>query len=338
MTLLALLLFVRLAPEPGAPPLRQPQMAMQGRTVLLTYGAADRIYFTSSTDDGRTFRPPVVVASGRKILLGSHRGPRVAAASGAIVISAVEGDLLSWRSMDEGKTWSAAATINDAPASAREGLHAMVSDGARRLFAVWLDLRQPGTRLYGAVSTDGGASWSTNTLVYESPGGSICQCCHPTARMTASGETYVLFRNSVGGARDLYLTKSTDAGKTFGPAQKLGDGTWLLEACPMDGGDLSLDSSGLPTTVWRRMSQVFLARPSESERKIGPGKNPALAAGIAAWSDGLAIKALIPGKPEPITLDDHGAFVQLLPMGDAAALAAWESDGAIEVTALPPAR
>ena len=338
MTLLALLLFVRIAPEPGAPPLRQPQMAKQGNAVLLTYGAADKIYFARSDDGGRTFNQPVTVASGRKILLGNHRGPRVATVPGSIVISAIDGDLLTWRSTDGGKTWSTAGTINDAPASAREGLHAMASDGKGRLFAVWLDLRQKGTRLYGAVSTDGGASWSPNTLVYESPSGSICECCHPTARMTGAGEIYVMFRNSVGGARDLYLVKSLDAGKSFGPAQKLGEGTWLLEACPMDGGDLSLDDSGRPTTVWRRMSHVFLTRSGESEKEIGSGKNPALASGIVAWSDGMSVKALLPGDSEPLTLADHGGFVQLLSTGGASALAAWESDGAIEITSLPPAK
>ena len=49
------------------------------------------------------------------------------------------------------------------------------------MFATWLDDRGKGKRLYGASSKDGGASWSRNVLIYESPSGTICQCCHPTA-------------------------------------------------------------------------------------------------------------------------------------------------------------
>lgn len=44
-----------------------------------------------------------------------------------------------------------------------------------------VDLRQRGTRVYATVSRDHGATSSADMLVYESPSGSVCECCHPAA-------------------------------------------------------------------------------------------------------------------------------------------------------------
>src|SRR5690606_10631885 len=106
-------------------------------------------------------------------------------------------------------TWSAPVRVNDVPSAAREGLHTLTADGKGRIFAAWLDLRNEGTRLYGAWSDDNGTTWSANAKLYESADGTICQCCHPTAAFASNGALDVMFRNALGGARDLYLLRST---------------------------------------------------------------------------------------------------------------------------------
>ena len=65
-----------------------------------------------------------------------------------------------------------------------------------------------GTKLYGARSRDGGVTWSKNVLIYESPDGTICQCCHPSAAFDPGGQVLVMWRNCLGGARDMYLKSS----------------------------------------------------------------------------------------------------------------------------------
>ena len=188
----------------------------------------------------------VVLVSSGAIALGRHRGPRVAILKDAIVISAIAGEtkaqpgsLMTWRSTDDGKTWKRASTINDVAEAAREGLHAMIARPDGSLFAVWLDLRAKGTRLIGSMSTDAGLTWSKNTLVYESPDGTICQCCHPSLSVDEKGGLWVMWRNALNGSRDFYVTSSTD-GVHFTAARKLGTGTWKLDACPMDGGGFCL--------------------------------------------------------------------------------------------------
>ena len=288
MLLVALLLSIQIAPEVPAVPNRQPQLAARPGLLVMTYGAGNSIYFVCSTDDGKTLNKPVLVSSSGKISLGMHRGPRIALTQDAIVISAVsgakgggaDGDLVAWRSTDEGVTWFDAARVNDVEGSAREGLHAMASDGKGFIFATWLDLRGKGTKLYGATSTDGGATWSSNRLVYESPSGSICECCHPTA-LVHGGKVYVMFRNQVAGARDLYVIRSDDQGASFQKAERQGSGSWQLNACPMDGGSLAIQKDGSPLSIWRRDGNVFLSGASNMEKMVGKGKNPIVATGFA---------------------------------------------------------
>jgi hypothetical protein len=204
------------------------------------------------------------------------------------------------------------------------------------IFAAWLDLRTKATKLYGAVSKDGGLTWSANRLIYDSPDGHICECCHPSTAIAPDGTLYTMWRNWLSGARDMYLGVSRDWGDAFHPT-KLGQGTWPLNACPMDGGGLAIDPSGVPLTVWRRAGTVYLAAPGKAEVELGKGKNAAIAVDsdgkiYAAWSQGPAIVAKLPGRTEPVTLASEGSYVHLA--GNGPVYAAWESHGAIVVEKL----
>ena len=333
MILLSLLLAVNIAPGAGIE-YRNPQLAANRQIVAATFGAGAAIYFSASHDQGRTFSAPLKVAQAPLLLLSHHRGPRIALTPSAIVISAVtDGDLRSWRSTDGGKTWTQGGRINDVVTSAREGLHTMTASPDGLLFAAWLDDRANGKKLYGAVSKDSGLTWSKNVLVYESPSGTICQCCHPTAIVDAKGAIHVMWRNALDGARNMYVAYSTDGGATFQGAQKLGTGTWMLEACPMDGGGLAIDPAGKLVSVWRRESDVYLAERGGAERKIEAGKDPAIAAGpdgvYLIWASGPAVRALVPGASQPITVAPAGQAPQLIAVPGGPVLASWDHQGRI---------
>ncbi len=339
-----MLLYVALATVIAAPTpeiqYKQPQVAANGQRAVVTFGAGNAIYVTASADGGRTFAKPVKVAEPGVISLGRHRGPRVALAADAIVVTAiagatgrgVDGDVLAFRSADGGRTWSTGIRVNDAPGSAREGLHTMAANG-RHVFAAWLDLRSKGTRLYGSVSRDGGLTWLKNALIYESPDGSVCECCHPSAAIDSRGQMYVMFRNSLAGSRDLYVAKSSDGGQSFAPAVKMGSGTWQLNACPMDGGGLAVDDGGKVVTAWRRGKEILTAADNRSEDKLGLGKDPAIALSAkgvyTAWSGEGGLQYKSPGQNATAVLDPDGAFVQLAPAAGGRVVAVWERKGAI---------
>jgi hypothetical protein len=289
--------------------------------------------------------------------LNRHRRPRIAFACAgekecsSIVITAVtgktlaegahshglpaDGDLMAWRSNDGGKTWSG-IRVNDVAGAPTEGLHSLAGGPGGRLFAVWLDKRSGKTKLYGALSNDAGLTWSKNVLIYDSPEGTICECCHPSAAFDRSGRILVMFRNWLGGSRDMYLVQSED-GQRFGAPRKLGTGTWQLNACPMDGGGIAVSPQGI-ITAWRRERSLFLARPGDPETEIGTGADVAIASGskgtFAIWSAADSIQALFPGDRQPRSLGAKGAFpaIAVRPSGDA--IAAWEKDGGIALRIL----
>jgi hypothetical protein len=259
---------------------REPQAAVgKDGSVWVTYGVDNTLYCTRSGNGGVTFDAPIKVGEAGKLSLGMRRGPRIAVAGKNVVISAIyggkgggaDGDLLAWRSQDGGKSWKGPSKVNDVSGSAREGLHAMTASSSGTLACAWLDLRSQGTTIYAAFSQNGGETWSSNRLVYRSPDGTVCECCHPSLAYDSRGRLSVMWRNALGGARDMYLTRSDNGGKTFQPAQKLGTGTWFLNACPMDGGALAFNRKNDALTLWRREQEIFLCSPGQPELKVGNG-------------------------------------------------------------------
>ncbi len=342
--LLFALVTVHLVPSTAGVAARQPQLASDGRVVGLTYGEGGAIYFAASRDGGKSFAPRVKVAEAPMLMLGRHRGPRIAFAGKSVVITAVTGpkageaDLYAWHSTDGGAHWSKAARINDVAVSAREGLDGLAGDAKGRLFVAWLDHRGEGMELWGAQSVDGGATWSRNAAVYASPDGHICECCHPSVAMDGAGQIVVMWRNWLGGSRDMYLAQSAD-GVKFSKAMKLGTGTWPLIACPMDGGGLAVQGAKV-ATVWRRMDSVYLAVPGQAETKLGEGKDAALAWDgehvRAVWTEGTKLRTWSEGKSE--VLAETGAYASAVSLAGGGVVVAWEEKDGVSVARLGGAK
>ena len=170
--------------------------------MLLVYGSDEAVFHCRSTDAGAIFTKPQEAFRVSNMSLGMRRGPRISVAGKAVVVMVVrgqqgkgrDGDVLAWRSADDGATWQA------------------------------------------------------NVWVYRSPDGNVCECCHPSI-MVSDDAVHVMFRNSLAGNRDMYVATSKDDGKTFVPAKKVGQGSWKLNACPMDGGMLAAGPKGSLVTV-----------------------------------------------------------------------------------------
>lgn len=141
-----------------------------------------------------------------------------------------------------------------------------------------------------------------------------------------------MFRNWLDGARDLYVTRSSDAGATFSKATKLGQGTWKLDACPMDGGALALGDRAEIVTTWRRELDIYVARPGQPEERIATGRSPMLATRgkvtVVVWQDGgdIKLRAL---NAEPVMVVGQGRLPQVALLRDGKTLVAWERDGKV---------
>ena len=299
---------------------KEPQAAVgTGKKVYVAFGAGDTLYAAVSTNGGATYRVPVRVGMAGRLSLGMRRGPRIVATTQGAVVTAtygrsgggMDGELLAWRTADGGKTWQGPTQVTDTPGAAREGLHAMAVAPNGTIACAWLDLREPGTQVFAAFSHDGGKTWGKNVRVYRSPAGNVCECCHPSLAYDAQNRLYIMWRNWLGGARDMYLSSTDNNGKTFSPARKLGNGTWPLNACPMDGGAVAT-AKGVITTFWRRENSLYLAQASGAdapEIKVGDGQQGWVAANTTGtylvWlrgRSGSSLLATTPKTTDPLML------------------------------------
>ena len=255
------------------------------------------------------------------------RGPQIAVNNSGIIITACtsNGNIFSY--YKDKQNWKQGARVNDVDTVAKEGLMALGADG-ENAFAVWLDLRgNRRNKIYGAESNDGGKSWSKNIMVYTSPDTGVCPCCKPSVVM--QGKTvYVMFRNWLQGNRDLYLIESDNNGKSFSAAQKLGTGSWKLNACPMDGGGFALNKNGKVQTVWKREGNIFTAVPGVPEVKIGEGRNCTISAvnniNMYAWTDNEKVICMKAGGEKKVI--GNGSLPVLKALDDEHAICIWEKD------------
>jgi len=214
-----------------------------------------------------------------------------------LTVTVIADELVSFTSDDGGKTWTGPVAINDVPTSAREGLHDLAGSADGQVFVTWLDLRNGKMELWGTASKDGGRTWGPDSSIYRSPDKSICECCHPSALFDAEGNLAVMWRNSIAGARDMWLTTRPKGAAQFTPARKVGEGTWTLNACPMDGGRIVALGQGQFGSVWQRNGEVFFTRAEGAEILLCKGKQPvAVRAGegppIVIWQQGVDLVSL----------------------------------------------
>jgi hypothetical protein len=309
-----------------------PQLAIDAQgTVRMIYGRGDTILAVSSTDHGQHFSTPVVVGIVPNMHLGNTRGPVLASSPRRTVVAAIgkAGVITLFELNHKSNRWRAVErALNDADSSAPEGLMTLAADGDDRFYAVWLDVREARrNQIYFATLEPGATSARANTRVYAAPNGPVCECCRPSVSV-ARGIVSVMFRNSLGGFRDMYVTTSRDAGKTFAQPEKLGQGTWKFDACPMDGGAMAYDGSGGIGTVWRRENAIYYARRGSAEVRIADGRSPMMAVEggktFVIWQSGPSIRMrTIEGGAE--TIVGEGRAPQVIGLGDGHVLTAWEN-------------
>ena len=320
---------------------KQPQAFVSADgTVDVVFAVGDEIQLTTSRNRGESFTRAASGIHCPNMPAGMRRGPRVVRTESAVVVTAIggkqgkgrDGDLLGWRSTDDGATWSESVRINDAPDAAREGLHGMSAGPSGEIWCVWLDLRNDKSEIYTSVSRDDGETWTENVRAYRSPDGSVCECCHPSIVGGAKNSATVMFRNSLSGQRDMFLA-STDNGKKFSAGRKLGKGSWKLDGCPMDGGMLASDGKDGLVTVWRRDNQVFATLgKGDKERQIGPGQQPwaawSAAGPVMVWTQGregeLSLQVGITGTARQIAATARDPVIASNPQSDFAVVC-WEA-------------
>jgi hypothetical protein len=163
-------------------------------------------------------------------------------------------------------------------------------------------------------------------MIYTSPDSTVCECCKPSVVMKGNN-VYVMFRNWLDGNRDLYLIQSADGGNTFDQAQKLGNGSWALNGCPMDGGGLSIANNNIQT-VWRRQNKIYSCEPGKQEQELGKGKSCTMESingkNVYAWTENGEVVIL---KPQGVKINlGKGQLPLLKSINGEHILCIWENE------------
>jgi hypothetical protein len=271
-----------------------------------TSGEQWGLYFSRSTDGGKSWTAPVAVetTAGEIHPHGEGSARLVAGPGGRVALvwaNSIKVAGRQWpasqmrfaRSLDGGATWSAPISINDDTTGALIGHNfqgaAWVGDSG--FVAAWLDERQTApapvaagsehgdmhqghdetseadAAIYSVASADFGTTWSANRPLW----GAVCPCCRVTLARTPSGGILSAWRKHFpGNVRDIVVAPLTESATE--PARVRED-NWVYPGCPHTGPSLSLDSTGAAQVAWYTGrtggAGVFLARGKTAD-SFGP--------------------------------------------------------------------
>ena len=227
-------------------------------------GGARKAMMVVSHDGGRTFGPPFELSDSRG---GGQPRPAVDSKGVVHVIFAADtfgtptGDaapprsLLYRRSVDQGRTWSAAVEIDPGNVGFSFGRRQLIAVDPKTdaLYVTWHGNPNPRARrppvgdpstaafddreIMFRASFDGGGTWSASKIVNDDTGTPNIQHYDPGITVAPNGRldlAWYDFRNSptpenegpggnAGGMNDIYLTSSTDRGGGFSPNIRVND-------------------------------------------------------------------------------------------------------------------
>jgi hypothetical protein len=170
-----------------------------------------------------------------------------------------KGNIRFTRSLNGGQTFEPAIDLNSdaaAPPISR-AFESIVVDAKGRIYVAWIDERNKtakdrGAEIWLAISEDHGKTFSHDRRVVSN----VCECCRTALAVDSAGRVYLSYRLvSAEGPmfRDIAVARSDDGGKTFRPAAVNHDG-WELNACPIDGGTMTIDTTDHLHVIWFTVS------------------------------------------------------------------------------------
>ena len=278
----------------------------------VAWAAGGAVSVAPSSDDGRSFGPPVVIGRHGELLdVGADARPQVAVdAQGRIVVAygvfkdkVYNAQVLVSTSLDGGKTFSVPRSLSYDSASQRFPALAVDRDGTT--FIAWLDKRtvaaakqrgvaQPGAAVAYAFSRDGGVSFAAEQIAHDHS----CECCRLGVAFDLQHHPVVLFRNIYGEReRDHAVLTLTDA-MTPGPAHRVAVDRWEIDGCPHHGPSLAVADDGSYHAAWFTLGEarqgLFYARSTDQGRtfsapqRVGDleqqaGRPSLLAHGRSVW-------------------------------------------------------
>jgi len=250
----------------------KPVLAIFGRTVLIAWvddtPGTSNIFLTRSTNGGVTFEPPVNVSN----TLGDADSPQLAVSGSSVLVvwtntTLGNSELLVRRSTDGGATFEPPVNVSNNQIINSYGFELAFS-GSTVLIAWEALIAFPSNaNIFVARSDDGGATFGLPVNVYASSGTS------ENPRIAISGSTVLIAWEEwmAGVTTDIYVSRSTDGGATYGPPTNVSNTAGFSEAH-------RIAISGTTIIIaWEDTVQpihdILVVRSSDSGATFGPPVN-----------------------------------------------------------------
>lgn len=260
-----------------------PDVVLFKGVLYMVYGLDKDAFFVKSFDSGKTWSAPVKLNGDEGVTTTmGERGPKLAIGNDN-VIHVVWQDF--WqpdakvyvrytRSQNRGRSFDKPRAVSEM--SGVDGA-TIASDGEGHVAVFWhcADDRTPSAKaatwLYLARSDDSGATFGKSEPVHVTGHtGLACSMCQMRARLAIDGKTvFLVFRSAERGIRDPYLLRGAIADNSF-TAVRVCQTNWKLDTCPMNGPELTIDSTGRPLVAFMSYNHVYYCF-ADKEAKNGFG-------------------------------------------------------------------
>jgi hypothetical protein len=250
---------------PGTKAISNPAAALdpQGRLFLAWVqgadGQHDAVHVARVEPGAATIEAPVRVTAADEVVGSRHLAPGLAVGPGGEIYvtwsarppGGAGSDVRLARSLDGGRTFGAAVTVNDDGQPVSRGFESVTVAPDGNVHVGWIDGRDRQQRAdavstYVARSRDRGATFGRNVRADER----TCVCCRVGLSAGADGSLYVGLRQVNGGVRDIAVARSGDGGATFAAPVLVHQDNWQISACPHRGPSLGQDRGGRVYVAW----------------------------------------------------------------------------------------
>jgi hypothetical protein len=256
-------------PEGGSP--AAARIDAEG-TIHLLYNSADGPKYVKSSNNAKTFEPPIpVVDEGSRkpglvfeawdMVVGKGNRVHVAMGTNAWKLKLPEKEWgFYYASLDPGaKAFTPVRNINNTPS---EGF-SLAADDKGTVTACWLS-----GKLYANVSHDGGKTFGPREEINSSY--DPCNCCTTSAVFGADEKLAVLYREETNNERDMFMVL-WDQDHKQASRTRISTTLWKIDTCPMTYYTISRNEGGF-TAVWPTKGEIYFARLDGKGKLLPPGE------------------------------------------------------------------
>ena len=233
----------------------------------VTFVQDQHVYVSYSDNRGETYAAPVKVnAIAEDAEYNGENRPKILTRDGHTLFVSwtvktsprFTGEIRFARSEDGGRSFESPRTINDDQLFTGHRFESMYLTTSGTLYITWIDKRDleasmtrdetyVGAAIYYAVSTDAGATFSTNYRVANNS----CECCRIAVAANGSDKIAILWRQIFGeDVRDHAFAVLAPDG-VVSAAQRATYDEWHINACPHHGPAMVIDAgSDAATTAY----------------------------------------------------------------------------------------